>query len=149
MRTALLLTSVLALAVGAPAISRPDPQQGRCAVTAPTLPSGRYGTSRLRVALPRGGVVRALRNVPDDGQYGTKLGWVPDRDRSGVRLAVAGRRLDAPGRMRVLGVYWGRGSDGVGSWASAVSFPAGGCWRISGRAGTTTLSFVVRVVTRD
>ncbi len=117
-----------------------------CPVTKCGLPSRRYGTVRLWVLLPAGGVLRAQRNQPDDGMFGTKLGWIPDRDR-GLTLAVSGRRLDASGRMRVRGVFWGRSSTGKGSWASAVAFPAAGCWRITGVAGPTRLSYVVRVVT--
>ena len=89
-----------------------------------------------------------LGNQPDDGMFGTKLGWIPDRDRN-LTLTVSGTRIDAPGRMKVRGVFWGHDSTGRGSWASAVAFPTGGCWRITGRAGTTTLSYVVRVNTED
>jgi hypothetical protein len=50
--------------------------------------------------------------------------------------------------MRVLGVFWGHNiRTGKESWASAIAFPAGGCWRITGRAGPTTVSYVVTVVT--
>jgi hypothetical protein len=120
------------------------PAAAACPVTKSTQASGRYGTGRLWVTLPDGGILRAWRNQPDDGMYGTKLGWIPDRDR-GLTLSVSGRRLDAPGSMRVKGVYWGHNSFGRGSWASAVSFPAAGCWRITGRAGQTTVSYVVTV----
>jgi hypothetical protein len=121
-------------------------RQAVCPVTKSARPSRRYGSSRLWVTLPRGGLLRVQRNQPDDGLFGTKLGWIPDRDRN-LTLAVSGERLDAPGRMRVRGVFWGHSSTGKGSWASAVAFPAGGCWRITGRAGPTTVSYVVRVVT--
>jgi hypothetical protein len=120
--------------------------QNACPVTKSALASRRYGSNRLRVTLPPAGVLRAQRNQPDDGLFGTKIGWVPDRDRN-LTLAVSGQRLDAPGRMRVLGIFWGHSSTGKGSWASAVAFPAGGCWRITGRAGPTTVSYVVKVVT--
>lgn len=122
------------------------PAPDSCAVTTSAFPSGKYGTSRLWVTLPAGGILRAQRNQPDDGMFGTKLGWIPDRDR-GLTLTVSGRRLDAPGRMVVKGVFWGHSSTGRGSWASAVAFPSAGCWRITGRAGPTTVSYVVRVVT--
>lgn len=118
-----------------------------CPVTRSALPSRRYGSGRLSVTLPPAGILYVRRNQPDDGLYGTKLWWVPDRDRN-VVLAVNGRRLDAPGRMVVRSVNWGYSSDGRGSWASAVAFPSGGCWRVTGRAGATTLSYVVRVVPR-
>jgi hypothetical protein len=121
-------------------------KQAACPVTRSTLASRRYGSSRVWVILPPAGVLRVQRNQPDDGNFGTKLGWIPDRDRN-LTLTVSGRRLDAPGRMRVRGVFWGHSSTGKESWASAVAFPAGGCWRITGRAGATTVSYVVRVVT--
>ena len=121
------------------------PAQSACSVTRPALPSGRYGSSRLWVTLPSAGILRVQRNQPDDGMFGTKLGWIPDRDRN-LTLTVSGQRLDAPGRMVVRGVFWGHSSTGRGSWASAVAFPGSGCWRITGRAGPTTLSYLVRVV---
>jgi hypothetical protein len=116
-----------------------------CAVTTSPLRSQLHGGSRLRVVLPAGGILRVQRNEPDDRTFGTKLGWIPDRYRA-LRLSVSGRRLDAPGRMTVRRISWGHSSTGEGSWASAVSFPAGGCWRLTGRAGTATVSYVVRVV---
>lgn len=132
---------------GLPATPPAGQKQSACPVTKSAFPSNRYGSSRLWVTLPPAGVLRVRRNRPDDGMFGTKVGWIPDRDRN-LKLAVSGRRLDSPGRMRVLGVFWGHSSStGKGSWASAVAFPAGGCWRITGRAGPTTLSYVVRVVT--
>jgi len=120
----------------------PDP----CAVTISDFASRKFGTSRLWVTLPAGGILRVQRNQPDDGMFGTKLGWVPDRDRN-LTLTVSGRRLDGPGRMDVRGVFWGHSSTGKGSWASAVAFPTAGCWRITGRAGPSTVSYVVRVLT--
>ena len=130
---------------GLPAVA-PAQQRTACQVTRSALPSRRYGSSRLWVLLPPAGILHVQRNQPDDGMFGTKLGWIPDRDRN-LELTVSGRRLDAPGRMVVRGVFWGYSSTGKGSWASAVAFPDGGCWRITGRAGTSTVSYVVRVVT--
>lgn len=130
------------IAAGLPAA---PPQQDACPVTRSALASHRFGGSRLWVFLPPAGILRVQRNRPDDGMYGTKLGWIPDRDRN-LALTVTGQRLDVPGRMILRGVHWGHTSTGKGSWASAVAFPEGGCWRITGRAGPTTLSYVVRVV---
>lgn len=121
------------------------PAQSTCSVTRPAHPSRRYGSSRLWVTLPSAGILRVQRNQPDDGMVGTKLGWIPDRNRN-LTLTVSGQRLDAPGRMVVRAIFWGHSSAGRGSWASAVAFPRGGCWRITGRAGPTTLSYVVRVL---
>jgi hypothetical protein len=129
---------------GLPATRPAQRQQSACPVTTSELPSRRYGSQRLWVILPPAGILRVQRNQPDDGMFGTKLGWIPDRNRN-LTLTVSGRRLDAPGRMVVRGVFWGHSSTGKGSWASAVAFPTGGCWRITGRAGPTTLSYVVRV----
>jgi hypothetical protein len=129
---------IVGFAIGAPAAEAKP-----CQVTKSALASNRYGGPRLWTFLPAGGVLRVQRG--SDGSIGTKLSWIPDRDRN-LQLVVSGRRLDAPGRMRVLGVHWGYSSTGKGSWASAVAFPKAGCWRITGRAGSTTLSYVVKVV---
>jgi hypothetical protein len=131
---------------GLPAVPPTRQLQAACPVSTSALPTRLYGTSRLRVTLPTDGILRVQRNQPDDGLFGTKIGWIPDRDRN-LTLTVSGTRLDAPGRMRVLGVFWGHNSYGKGSWASAVAFPTGGCWRITGRAGPTTLSYIVWVAT--
>lgn len=105
---------------------------------------GRYGNGFLSTTVPeRDGVLVAQRDP--DGALSQKLPWLPKRGFTGV-LSVRGRRLDAPGRMRVLGVNWGYSSDGRGSWASAVAFPSEGCWRLTGRVGDITLSYVVKVV---
>jgi hypothetical protein len=135
----------LLIEAGLPATPPAKQRQKACAVTRSTLPSRRYGSTSLWVTLPPAGILRVQRNQPDDGMFGTKLGWFPDRHR-GLTLTVGGRRLDAPGRMIVRGVFWGRSSTGRGSWASPVAFPQAGCWRITGRAGATTLSYVVKVV---
>ena len=132
---------MIAELLAAIALAAPAEQQG-CAVTKPP-PSGRYGTSRLWTYVPRDGVLRLRRGA--DGRLGDKLGWIPDRDR-GLVLTVSGRRLDAPGRLRVLSVNWGYASTGKGSWMSAVVFPSAGCWRVTGKAGPTTLSYVIRLV---
>ena len=81
-----------------------------------------------------------------DGTLFQKLGWIPRRGLSGT-LTVRGERLDASAPpMHVLGVHWGNNTAGRGSWASAVEFPSEGCWRITGRVGDISLSYVVRVI---
>jgi hypothetical protein len=138
---------MIAALLAALAFAGPVAEPPACAVTKPTLPAGRYGTTRLWVKIPPGGILHVQRG--EDGTLWDKLAWTPDRDR-GLQLTVSGRRLDAPGRMRVLGVNWGysytAAGRGKGGWASAVEFPAPGCWRITGRAGTATVSYVVKVV---
>jgi hypothetical protein len=138
---------VIAELLAVMAMAAPATEQQACPVTRSTLPSHRYGTRRLWTTLSASGVLQVQRNT--DGSIGTKLFWMPDRDRN-LQLVVQGRRLDAPGRMRVLAVSWGysytSSGRGRGSWASAVAFPKAGCWRLTARAGPTTLSYVVKVV---
>jgi hypothetical protein len=117
----------------------------RCPVTIPRDRQGRYGNGLLATRLSRYGYLRVLRR---DGVLFNKLPWLPLNGLRG-ELVVSGERLDAPGRMRVLGVSWGyasRGPAASGSWASAVVFPSEGCWRISARVSDVTLSYVARVV---
>lgn len=89
--------------------------------------------------------------VERDGSIFWKFGWLPTGIDVSPGLTVAGRRLDAASPpMRVLGVNWGysyvRGVRGRGSWATAVSFPSEGCWKLTGRVGDIALSYVVKVV---
>jgi hypothetical protein len=104
-----------------------------------------YGNGFLSTAVSTDGGLVAQRQ--DDGTLFTKLGWLPRKGFTGL-LTVRGERLDAPAApMRVLGVHWGHNtSTGRGSWASALTFPTEGCWRISGRVGDIALSYVVRVI---
>jgi hypothetical protein len=111
----------------------------RCPVT-----RGRYGNGFLATTVPGPDGVLATRKDPD-GLLFQKLWWLPKRGFGG-NLVVRGERLDSPGRMTVHGVNWGHSSDGRGSWASAVGFPSEGCWRLSGRVGDISLTYVVRVV---
>lgn len=142
MRTTVGLLCLLGALLAAPPASSALSAPSACEVTTSAHANRRYGGPRLWTVLPRGGVLRAQ---PDHGTLGTKLGWIPDRHR-GLELTVSGRRLDGPGRLHVRSVRWGYSSAGKGSWATAVSFPAAGCWRLTGRVGAATLSYVVRVV---
>lgn len=114
------------------------------AATSCPVTKGRSGNGLLSTTVPGNEGVLATRR-DTDGSLFQKLWWLPKRGFTG-RLTVRGERLDAPGRMRVLGVNWGYSSDGRGSWASAVQFPSEGCWRLTGRVGDISLSYVVRVV---
>ena len=105
---------------------------------------GRYGNGILSTSVPGAdGVLATRRDV--DGSLFQKLWWLPKRGFGG-NLVVGGERLDAPGRMTVHSVNWGHSSDGRGSWASAVSFPSEGCWRLTGRVGDVSLIYVVSVI---
>jgi hypothetical protein len=123
-------------------ISMPDARMA-CPVTVPNRPgSGRFnhGNGLLVSTLPRDGVVVGAPYEPD-GSLFWKPYWQP-RVSTGAWVRVRGERLDAPSApMRVLAVRWGSGS-----WATAATFPSEGCWRVVGRTGDVTLSYVVKVV---
>lgn len=119
-------------------VRMPDPAK-RCPVT-----KGAYGNGLLSTIVPGPNGVLATRKG-DDGSLFQKVWWLPHRGLYGP-LDVRGDRLDAPGSMRVLSENWGYSSDGRGSWASAISFPSEGCWRLTGRVNDVSLTYVVRVV---
>ena len=123
-----------------------DASAGACPVTIPRPVSGmqlgRYGNGLLSTTLRQDGSL--ARPVEPDGSLFDKLGWLP----SGIRgtLTVRGERLHAESPpLEVLGVHWGYSSSGRGSWASAVLFPSEGCWRVTGRVGDVSLTFVAKV----
>lgn len=112
------------------------------------------GNSYLRVILwPHGVLIAGI--LPDggsmaeilrDGSISAKQAWwrgLPDRLR-GRKLVVSGRRLDAPAPPMRADVPDGYGSLGV--QPTGPRFPTTGCWRVTGRQGRVSLSFVVRVV---
>jgi hypothetical protein len=89
---------------------------------------------------PHGVVIITPVDVDPDGQLEMKFGWY--RLTSGF-LTITGRRLDAPAPP-LSGRTAGYGPTGFN--ASAVIFPAEGCWQITGRVGRVTLSFVAFVI---
>jgi hypothetical protein len=115
----------------------PAPGQG--------FPGLRYGNGLLSTAVSSDGGLLTQRDR--DGTFSTKLGWLPRKGFTG-RLTVRGERLDAAAPpLRVLAVYWGYDTQtGRGGWATPVVFLSDGCWRITGRVGDVSLSYVVRVV---
>lgn len=108
---------------------------------------GPYGNGFLFVHAPGDGFLVARREP--DGTLFQKLGWLPKKDWGG-NLQVRGERLDGPGQLRVLRVNWGHtyvgGVRGRGSWATPVLFPSEGCWRLTGRVGDVSLTYVMQVV---
>jgi hypothetical protein len=125
-----------------------------CPATTLNGSGGRYGNGALWTTLLPGGTLEVPPSrVEPDGSIGWKFGWTPTGIAVRPGLTVSGRRLDAASPpLRVLGVKWGYSytpaGRGRGGWASAVSFPSEGCWRITGRVRDISLSFVVRVVVR-
>jgi hypothetical protein len=75
-----------------------------------------------------------------DGSIEMKFPWW-----RGARgeLRITGRRLDAPAPALRARVPDGYGA--IGFQSSAVIFPTGGCWRVTGMAGEASLRFVTLV----
>jgi hypothetical protein len=108
-----------------------------------------YGNARLRAHLNwKDGRLRAgtfpdggsIATINPDGTIWAKQGWW--RGLPGV-LRVTGRRLDAPApplRADIRGGYGTQGFIPVG-----LTFPTVGCWRVTGRLGPASLTYVVRV----
>jgi hypothetical protein len=78
--------------------------------------------------------------ITDDGALAMKWGW-----RRAVRgqLRIEGRRLDGPAGPLRSEIPAGYGDFGFQS--SALIFPTPGCWEVTGRVGTASLTFVTRV----
>ena len=75
-----------------------------------------------------------------DGLVGVKFGWW--RNVRGY-LRITGRRLDGVAPPLRAGIPdYGM----TGFQASGVYFPTAGCWQVTGKAGTATLTFVTMVV---
>ena len=108
-----------------------------------------HGDDRLRAQLywPRG-VVRAglqpdggsMAIVEANGAVSLKLGWW--RGTPG-RLVITGRRLDGPAPPVHAHVPGGYGR--LGFQPTGITFRTVGCWRVTGRVGDATLTFVLRV----
>jgi hypothetical protein len=110
-----------------------------------------YGNARIRAAvywprgivtagkLPDGGVMAVIER---DGSISLKLGWwrgIPGR------LVITGHRLDrATVRLRA-DIPPNKSYGDTGFIPSTVTFPATGCWRVVGRQGGASLTFVVKV----
>jgi hypothetical protein len=105
----------------------------------PVTRGSAYGNGLLATTLPAGGVIAGVTRP--DGTLFAKPLWIPVRGTGGFDLVVRGDRLDGPGELNVLGVNWGGGS-----WRTAMTFSSAGCWRLTGRLGDVSLSYVVEVV---
>lgn len=134
----------------------PVPEAGRCPATLPnpTGPRGAspevffgwgasHGNGTLWVGgLWPGGVITADQQfTAADGSVSMKFGWW--RAAHG-RLTITGRRLDAAAPPLRADIPTGYGDTGF--QATGVTFPTEGCWRVSGRAGGSTLAFVTLVL---
>ncbi len=130
-----------------------------CPVTIPngaTPPSSRtwfgmgpdtaYGTGVLYTGLPRTGVLLATpRFTNPDGSVHMKWPWY--RTVPGI-VTIQGHRLDGPApsmpEVRLRGQEDGYGETGF--HPSLLVFPTEGCWEVTARVATYSLTFVVRVL---
>lgn len=88
------------------------------------------------------GVIRAgPQFINRNGSVSMKFGWW--RNVRG-HLRITGRLLD--GTAPPLRAHVPDGYGMTGFQASGVIFPTGGCWQVTGKAGTATLTFVTMVI---
>jgi hypothetical protein len=168
LRPVLFASSVLVLAAcdagSAPEAERattrgspqPTPALDSCPVTIPNEsgpPGEQSGEAFHReglvwVELWPDGILRADPSfVEPDGSIWMKLPWWAHG--VGGRLRIEGRRLDGPGRpvRATVNAGWPRvNANGNRFWSSAVVFSTEGCWEVTGRLETASLTFVVLVV---
>jgi hypothetical protein len=111
----------------------------------PGAPESFFGNGRLATS-PYGVIEVSPRTLNVDGSVSEKFPWWGSRSLRGP-LRITGRRLHfATPRLRAR-VNEGYVSADTRFWASAITFPRPGCWRITGRVGRAQLSLVVRVPT--
>lgn len=134
---------------------RPQPQVGTPAPCPVTLPNQKappgfragahyYGNDHLWVVLgPTGTTGIPPDRQRPDGASTMKFPWGRGRDVSGP-FTVTGRRLDAPAPPLQATIPEGYGETGF--QATDLLFPAPGCWEVTGREGTASLTFVTLVV---
>lgn len=109
---------------------------------------GNYGNDALWTNLTMWSEEPGIVRVPDDAHIGPdgsarELKWAWYRFAPGT-LTIAGRRLDGPAGPLEAWVPEGYGS--IGFQVSGLTFPAAGCWEVTGRVGDAELTFVVLVV---
>ncbi len=92
--------------------------------------------SKGTVQIPR-------EDVERNGWLYLKVGWWRGAGSQGM-LRIHGRRLDKPAPALRADVPSGYGTRGF--VPSAILFPTGGCWQITGHAGRGSLTMMLRVV---
>jgi hypothetical protein len=80
---------------------------------------------------------------PDAPDLSMKFGWYRGAGLRG-KLTIQGKKLDAPSPPLSTNIPEGYGDTGFQS--SGVIFPTEGCWEVTGKVGTASLTFVTRVV---
>jgi hypothetical protein len=103
-----------------------------------------HGNGALWTVLTPDGVLRADSHITQpDGSIRMKFMWWRAGEGAGP-LSIEGHRLDAsapPAIASILSGYYDNGFQ-----ASSITFPTEGCWEITGKAGTSSLTFVLFVV---
>jgi len=105
----------------------------------PAAGSSFYGADGIWVGFWPSNVV--VQEVALDGSIDAKFGWW--REGRG-KLMIEGRRLDGPASALTANVPDGYGDTGF--QASGIVFPTPGCWQVTGRVGTASLTFVTLVL---
>jgi len=137
-------------------IALPPPPQPNCPVTLPTSdpPPGHVKPTEpiyhengelWTVLWPNGQVIfepGGAGFVLPDGSLGMKWAWIPTGP---GELTVTGWRLDgaAPPAWADIGEGF---IDGERFFPTYMMFPTAGCWEVTGRVGTASLTFVTLVV---
>src|SRR5215218_4362910 len=146
-----IAVTVIALCTGVVALAQSTATGNRsCSVTLPgTLAQteqGFYGTKELAFSGPwADGTVVFKPSGPgfglSDGSLSMKFGW-----QRGVRgaLTIDGRRLDAVAPP--LRAHIPNGYGDIGFQAIAIVFPTPGCWEVTGRVGSVSLTFTTKVI---
>ena len=126
-----------------------------CPVTSPNVTVRRhssgfnYGNGEQWTYLwPDGTVLFRARGpgfVNPDGSLSMKWHWYVEQKDFHGELEIQGRRLDAPSERSVSGNYSPVLGD-PGFHAGKLTFPSEGCWEVTGRAGDSSLTFVVRAI---
>jgi len=93
---------------------------------------------------PRGVIAASAGFVDRLGRVGMRFGWW--RTVRG-RLHLTGRRLDAPAPPLRADVPAGYGATGF--QPSGLTFPAEGCWKVTGTVHRASLTFVTFVIKKD
>jgi hypothetical protein len=106
-----------------------------------------YGNGFLWTAVPEGGtLVPPAQLIGADGSIAEKWFWFAANLRGDI--VMRGVRLDAAAPpLKFIESLHGTATGFTGSdtWASKITFPSFGCWRLTGRVRDIALTFVVNV----
>jgi hypothetical protein len=141
---AFLVVAAAAVGVEAAPAAASGPRTS-CPVTKPNnrhLP-GLFGNRRLATTVYET-IEATSRTLMPNGWIGEKFPW-RGYGVSG-ELAVTGRRLDGRAKPLRADIRPAMAPDAPEFWAVGIAFPTVGCWRITGRVGSASLTLVVRVV---